>query len=228
MTPSCAWTAVASAVCEAVEVGLLPLPNVVLFPGIILPMRVVDPNHRALVRDAIGSGQTIAVPRLIPAQRQLGAQPAVFPTLGVAELIQHERKPDDSYWIVLRGVHRARLVKELRIDPYRVAEVTIVEESDPEEQGTVKALRATLVDQVTRLSRHAPKPMDGLIAALSEAALPGECADIAASQLVPDADAQQALLEGPAPSRRLEALINNVSRLLELLEQNAAPGSRSN
>ena len=114
-------------------VPLFPLPNVVLFPRVFLPLHIFEPRYREMVRDALAADRIIGMVLLRSGGAAGGADnPAVFPT-GCAGRITHcEQLPDGRYNIVLRGVHKFRILEEDRTRSYRRASVETLDEPDEE------------------------------------------------------------------------------------------------
>jgi len=44
------------------EIALFPIPNLVSFPGTLVPLHVFEPRYRALVKDSVKLGRPIGVP----------------------------------------------------------------------------------------------------------------------------------------------------------------------
>jgi Lon protease-like protein len=108
---------------------LFPLPNVVLFPNVFLPLHIFEPRYREMVADALASDRMIGMVLLKPGwQHGYEGRPPVYP-IGCSGVITHvERLEDGRYNIVLRGVERFRILEE---DPgrlYRLASVEPVAE----------------------------------------------------------------------------------------------------
>src|SRR5437588_739379 len=84
---------------------LFPLPNVVLFPNVFLPLHIFEPRYREMVGDALAGDRMIGMVLLKPGwERDYEGQPPVYP-IGSSGLITHaERLSDSRYNIVLRGV----------------------------------------------------------------------------------------------------------------------------
>jgi Lon protease-like protein len=101
---------------------LFPLPNVVLFPNVFLPLHIFEPRYQAMVGDAIGGDRLIGMVLLRPGwESDDEGRPSVYP-IGCSGLITHvERLPDGRYDIVLRGVERFRIVEEDHTRSYRRA-----------------------------------------------------------------------------------------------------------
>jgi len=92
---------------------IFPLPNVVLFPNVFLPLHIFEPRYREMTADAIKSDRMIGMVLLRPGwQGDYEGRPPVFP-VGCSGVITHVDKLDDGrYNIVLRGVERFRILEE--------------------------------------------------------------------------------------------------------------------
>src|SRR5262245_36793886 len=103
---------------------IFPLPNVVLFPGVFLPLHIFEGRYREMVADALLGDRIIGMTLLRPGwEADYEGQPPVYP-IGCSGLITHfERLPDGRYNIVLRGLERFRVVEEDLSRTYRRAVV---------------------------------------------------------------------------------------------------------
>ena len=92
---------------------IFPLPNVVLFPNVSLPLHIVEPRYREMVADALKSDRLIGMALLRPGwQREYEGRPAVYP-IGCSGVITHvDQLADGRYNIVLRGAERFRILEE--------------------------------------------------------------------------------------------------------------------
>ena len=137
---------------------LFPLPNVVLFPNVFLPLHIFEPRYRAMVADALEGDRMIGMVLLRPGwEGNYEGRPPVYP-VGCSGLItHHERLPDGRYNIVLRGVEKFRILEERDEErdeekeadgagtAYRVARVEILHEPFIEaERNKVRAARLRL------------------------------------------------------------------------------------
>lgn len=109
---------------------LFPLPNVVLFPNVFLPLHIFEPRFREMVADALEGDRLIGMVLLQPGwQGEYEGRPPVYP-IGCTGLITHvERLADGGFNIVLRGVERFRIVAEDHSRSYRRAAVEPLIES---------------------------------------------------------------------------------------------------
>lgn len=110
-------------------IPLFPL-NVVLFPGMVLPLRIFEPRYRLMMRRLLEGDRQFGVV-LIRDGDETGA-PALPHAVGtVAEINKHERMPNGQMMVVSVGVRRFRIVRTLEGEPYQQAEIEYIEEGDP-------------------------------------------------------------------------------------------------
>jgi Lon protease-like protein len=134
-------------------IPVFPLPNVVLFPQVFLPLHIFEPRYRDMVADALEGDRLIGMVLLRPGwETDYEGRPPVYP-IGCAGLItNHERLPDGRYNIVLRGIEKFRIVEETRDRTYRVARIEGLHEplvaADRDEiRAARRRLEALLVPQ---------------------------------------------------------------------------------
>src|SRR5215471_13247125 len=134
-------------------IPIFPLPNVVLFPNVFLPLHIFEPRYRQMVDEALKGDRIIGMALLRPGwQSDYEGRPAVYP-VGCAGVITHaERLADGRFNIVLRGMEKFRVVGEDTSRSFRLAHVTAMPEqlSDAvraEIRGERRRLEALLVPQ---------------------------------------------------------------------------------
>jgi len=106
---------------------LFPLPNVVLFPGVPLPLHIFEPRYRAMVADALEADRLIGMVLLKPGfEANYEGRPPIFP-IGCRGVIVHSTKLEDGrYNIVLNGLERVRVLEENHERPYRRATIEVL------------------------------------------------------------------------------------------------------
>ncbi|MCW5891556.1 MAG: LON peptidase substrate-binding domain-containing protein [bacterium] len=142
-------------------IPLFPLPNVVLFPGMPLPLHVFEPRYRAMVRDALRGAHLVGMVLLKGDwQAEYHARPQVFSVGTVGEVVHVDELPDGRFNIVLRGLREFHIHRELARAPYREAVVswrgTTGTALAPGLRGRIRALVDGYLAQVGRT------PADGL------------------------------------------------------------------
>src|SRR5688572_13308619 len=115
-------------------IPIFPLPNVVLFPNVFLPLHIFEPRYRAMTADALSGVRIIGMTLLQPGyQADYERRPPVYP-IGCAGVITHsELLPDGRYNIVLRGIEKFRIDSEDDSRSYRQAHITALPETTSEE-----------------------------------------------------------------------------------------------
>ena len=127
-------------------IPVFPLPNVVLFPNVFLPLHIFEARYRAMVADALAGDRIIGMALLQPGyERDYEGRPAIYP-IGCAGVITHsEPLPDGRYNIVLRGIEKYRITGEQDGQPYRVARVdALTEQLQPADRPALRPLRQRL------------------------------------------------------------------------------------
>jgi Lon protease-like protein len=127
-------------------IPVFPLPNVVLFPNVFLPLHIFEPRYREMVADALAGDRIIGMALLRPGwESDYEGRPPVY-SIGCAGLITFsEQHSDGRYNIVLRGLEKFRIISEDRSRAYRLAEVDpLAEEVTPEDRDIVRSERRRL------------------------------------------------------------------------------------
>jgi Lon protease-like protein len=197
-------------------IPIFPLPNVVLFPNVFLPLHIFEPRYRAMVADALRGDRIIGMTLLRPGfEKDYDGRPAVYP-IGCAGLITHsEPMPDGRFNIVLRGMEKFRIVGEDDSRSYRLAHVEGIAEP---------------VAEADRMEiRHRRQRLEAVLAATVERsggeprfppAVPDEDLVNALAQYLPlEPLERQALLERDGIAARCRGLI-------ELLEMHTLTGGQ--
>ena len=110
-------------------IPLFPLPSVVLFPNVFLPLHIFEMRYRDMVSDALAEDRIIGMALLRPGwEEDYEGRPPIYP-VGCAGLITHaERLEDGRYNIVLQGLEKFRVLDEDDSRPYRLARIDSIEE----------------------------------------------------------------------------------------------------
>jgi uncharacterized protein len=194
---------------------LFPLPNVVLFPNVFLPLHVFEPRYREMVEEALAGDRLIGMVLLRPGHEDdYDGRSPVYP-VGCRGLMTHaERLADGRFNIVLRGLDRFRIIGEDHERSYRRASIEMIHEHTldagararvREHRSKIESLLAPIVEKgaIPGAESHDPK----LPTAMSDEDL----INALAQYLDLEPLEKQALLEQPC-------LLTRAHSLVELLE----------
>lgn len=194
---------------------IFPLPNVVLLPGGLLPLHVFEKRYRDMTRDCLASHQLMGVARLRPGfETAYYGRPPVYEKCGVGRIICSEELPDGRYRLVLRGVARAEIARELStVHNYRMVQARALDDAsyDPVDAHDHLRRLTSLCDRLAEVIEQGGAQLRDLVRSFDS---PGATADAIAAALVMDTDARQELLEARDPMVRLQRTLGHVSHLL--------------
>ena len=127
-------------------IPIFPLPNVVLFPQVFLPLHIFEPRYREMVADALEGDRLIGMALLRPGwEADYEGRPPVYPIGCAGVITHHDRLPDGRYNMVLRGLEKFRIIEEDHSRAYRVATVESLHEPlDDGERDEIRAARGRL------------------------------------------------------------------------------------
>jgi Lon protease-like protein len=187
-------------------IPLFPLPDVVLFPRVSLPLHIFEPRYRRMVADALAGHRTIGMILLRPGwESDYHGRPPVFGSGCAGRIESCETLPDGKYNLVLRGISRFRVVEEHAGEPYRLATVEPRPELEDAAPAELEAARRRVVAAIGKAG-------DGPAIMVLNADLPHAAFVDALSQSLPLAPLErQSLLDCDTVSSRF-------ARLLEILD----------
>jgi Lon protease-like protein len=185
-------------------IPLFPLPNVVLFPNVFLPLHIFEPRYREMVADALASDRMIGMVLLRPGwDRNYEGRPAIYPVGCSGVLTHNERLPDGRYNIVLRGIERFRILEEDHSLSYRRAVVEPLSDTALEAGD-----RTAILQQRSKLeSMLGPRRSNTGDARMPASMSDEDLVNALAQYLDLEPLEKQALLEKPCLRSRAESLV---------------------
>lgn len=128
-------------------VRLFPLPNLVLFPGVIQGLHVFEPRYRELMKDSLAADELITISLLKPEWELSGqGNPPIHETACIGKIVTHSETEDGRYNLLLIGVRRVKIVREIYTErPYRLAQVEVLDESKVTDHDQLEGLRHQLL-----------------------------------------------------------------------------------
>jgi uncharacterized protein len=134
---------------------VFPLPNVVLFPGVPLPLHIFEPRYREMVKEASASHEIIGMVLLRGDwQARYHEHPDIFETGCAGKIVNVEALPDGRSNILLHGLREFTVCREILDKPFRQAEVSWRSRGEPTVDS---AARSRLVGLLTEFLHAAPE-----------------------------------------------------------------------
>ena len=113
-------------------IPIFPLPNVVLFPSVFLPLHIFEDRYRKMMTEVLKGDRIIGIVLVRGERDDIEEPPPVHP-VGCAGLVSHaEPLPDGRSNIILRGLQRFRIDQEEHSRSYRRAQITPLPEISSE------------------------------------------------------------------------------------------------
>ena len=195
---------------------LFPLPNVVLFPHVALPLHIFEPRYRQMVADALEGDRLIAIALLKPGwEPDYDGRPPIHEMVCLGRITSHEELESGRYNIVVTGIHRAVVVEEVAGEmPYRVGKLELYRDYySGEPLVNRKARQRELLLSFRKLFPNTRS--DSLLSQVLEADLPlGVMSDLLAAVLKIDPLQKLSLLEELDADLRSDLLLDKICRLL--------------
>lgn len=197
--------------------AVLPLRNIVVFPGMIVPLFVGrDKSIRAL-EDVMTDDKQI----MLVAQRDGNlddpAEKDVYDVGTVGTILQLLKLPDGTVKVLVEGLRRAKLVEFVRNSSFFQASVIGIEEKDADNPD-LAGLSKTVVgqfDNYVKMNRKIPQEVQNVIREIDD---PQKLADTIAGHLNIQISEKQALLENVSVAERLENVLGHMENEVGLLQ----------
>ena len=185
----------------AQRLSIFPLGGALLFPRYQLPLHIFEPRYRALVSDALARDRRIAMIQ----PRGEGEPPPLFEVGCIGHIREVERLDDGRFNIVLDGINRFRVLRELVVTTaFRQIEADISDFADAEAPDALPSIvRAEIEREARRFADSRGVVVDWTgVSRLDDETLVNAIAAIAPF----DPAAKQALLEAVTLDERADLL----------------------
>jgi uncharacterized protein len=106
-------------------IPIFPLPNVILFPQVMLPLHIFEPRYRQMVRDAETRRPPLIGMTLLRGnwQEQYEGTPDIYPIGCAGEMVRVNPLPDGRFNVMLQGMYEFSIIEESATKSYREAKV---------------------------------------------------------------------------------------------------------
>ncbi len=196
---------------------LFPLPNLVLFPHVMQPLHIFEQRYREMLEDALATDRLIAITLLAEGwESNYEGRPPIRSMACLGRITTHYRLADGTYNVLLLGLRRVKIVRELEPKRlFREAQLEICEDfyppqDAPRHSALLRKIREGLLQLLPRLS-EVHEQLDQLLE--NDVSL-GMLTDVLGYTLDIDLNEKQALLEEINVYDRAELLLRHLTALL--------------
>jgi ATP-dependent Lon protease len=203
-----------------VDLPLLPLRDVVVFPHMVIPLFVGRPKSIKALEAAMEAERRIMLVAQKAAAKDEPSTDDMFEMGCVATILQMLKLPDGTVKVLVEGVQRAKVLSIVDGESHFVAHVTPI---DPAQERSVtqtnelEALRRAVMqqfDQYVKLNKKIPSEILTSISSIDD---PGRLADTIAAHLPLKLESKQVVLDLDPINKRLENLFEQLEREVDIL-----------
>ncbi|HSX94594.1 MAG TPA: endopeptidase La [Hydrogenophaga sp.] len=203
-----------------VELPLLPLRDVVVFPHMVIPLFVGRPKSIKALESAMESERRIMLVAQKAAAKDEPSPEDMFEMGCVATILQMLKLPDGTVKVLVEGVQRAKVLSITDGETHFVANVSPIDPANERaESGAneLEALRRAVMqqfDQYVKLNKKIPSEILTSISSIDD---PGRLADTIAAHLPLKLESKQVVLDLDPVIKRLENLFEQLEREVDIL-----------
>ena len=204
---------------DAIDLPLLPLRDVVVFPHMVIPLFVGRPKSIKALELAMEAERRIMLVAQKAAAKDEPSVEDMFEVGCVSTILQMLKLPDGTVKVLVEGQQRARVNSIHDGETHFTANVTPVEvlEGTAQKGTEIEALRRAVMqqfDQYVKLNKKIPPEILTSISSIDD---PGRLADTIAAHLPLKLDNKQAVLDLDSIKERLENLYGQLEREVDIL-----------
>lgn len=200
-----------------IELPLLPLRDVVVYPHMVIPLFVGRPKSiKALEAAMVGEKQVLLVAQKNPATDDPDLD-EVHAQGTVANILQMLKLPDGTVKVLAEGKSRARILSSLgEEEGYQQVRAETEREPEPLAETENTVLRRVLLDQFEEYAKHGRKVPAEFISSLADVEDVSRLTDLLAAQMSLQLEQKQEILELDDIVARTEKLMGFLDTELDL------------
>lgn len=195
---------------------IIPVREMVLFPGAIAPIAIARPKSVAAAQQALREQRPIGIVLQRSPETEEPGPDDLYRVATIANIVRYITAPDGTHHIVCQGVQRARILDFLPGTPFPAARIQQIPEpttSSPEIEARALNLQRQAIEAIELLPQAPPE----LIAMFQSTSAPGALADLATSFMDIKPQDKQEVLETIDLTLRVEKVSKHLAERLEVL-----------
>ncbi|HXW57640.1 MAG TPA: endopeptidase La [Candidatus Cybelea sp.] len=201
------------------ELPILPVRDTVLFPGAVMPLPIGRESSLALLESLQGAEKLLGVVAQLDPRIETPSASDIHTVGAVAKVHKMVRMPNGNVVAFLEGLDRIRVLEVVGFTPFLRARVELQPDLEDQPDAELTALERNVQEIFREVVARSPQLSDDLQTAVTHIDHPGRLADFIAANLPSlTTMVRQELLETFNVRKRLELLINELSKEKEVLE----------
>ncbi|MBS0508712.1 MAG: LON peptidase substrate-binding domain-containing protein, partial [Proteobacteria bacterium] len=200
------------------DLPLLPLRDVVVFPHMVIPLFVGRPKSIKALEMAMDADRRIMLVAQKAAAKDEPQVSDMFEVGCISTILQMLKLPDGTVKVLVEGLQRAQVDTVHEADSHFTATTTPVQaEEEDDKSSEIEALRRAVMqqfDQYVKLNKKIPPEILTSIASIDD---PGRLADTIAAHLPLKLENKQRVLDLADVKQRLENLFEQLEREVDIL-----------
>ncbi|MCK1466239.1 MULTISPECIES: endopeptidase La [unclassified Bradyrhizobium] len=195
---------------------IIPVREMVLFPGAIAPIAIARPKSVAAAQQALREQRPVGIVLQRSPETEEPGPDDLYRVATIANIVRYITAPDGTHHIVCQGVQRARILDFLPGTPFPAARIQQIPEpttSTPEIEARGLNLQRQAIEAIELLPQAPPE----LVAMFQGTTAPGALADLATSFMDIKPQDKQEVLETIDLALRVEKVSKHLAERLEVL-----------
>lgn len=202
---------------EPIQLPLLPLRDVVVFPHMVMPLFVGRPKSIRALEAAMETGKSILLVAQKTASKDEPTVQDLYLVGCIANILQMLKLPDGTVKVLVEGTQRADLSQVEDSLGYFSCEATpqSIETIDQSETEALKRAIVAQFDSYVKLNKKIPQEILASLSGIDDAS---RLADTICAHLPIKLDQKQHLLEMGNVIKRLESLLGQLESEIDILQ----------
>jgi ATP-dependent Lon protease len=206
-----------SGVAVPVELPILPLRGVVIFPSAIVPLLISRGASLRLVEECLAGDRMLGLAAQKNPEEEAPPPEGLYSRGTAGRILKMLKYPDQSVRILVQGIRRIEIAEYVQREPYFRARIRHLQDGFQPSKD-LDAVQAHMVSQFAKFVSMIPYLPDELQVVVMNIKDPGKVTDLIASNLNISLEEKQDLLSTLDVRARLEKLSTILNREIELLE----------
>ncbi|MBI3091311.1 MAG: LON peptidase substrate-binding domain-containing protein [Candidatus Tectomicrobia bacterium] len=197
------------------ELAMFPLPNVVLFPNMLLPLHIFEQRYRLMLNDCLVGNRLLGMVLMKKGWEEASGDPEPYDVGCMGRVAKVVKLVNGNMNILLNGLLRVRVNGYVRLKPYRIASITPLYDDavdDPEADALAQECKANFLRLVSM--RHSEAREFQQLKLLDS---PLDIANFLGAHVQADYHVKQMILECDSGRERLQTIAHILKSYLGML-----------